>query len=406
MQLKNYPSYHITYCTNIHPGEQWNDVFEQLKTHVPELKRRLSPDRDFGIGLRLSARAARQLQDAHLEEFKQWLNQRQCYVFTMNGFPYGDFHHQRVKDLVYAPDWRTEERLNYTINLAHILAELLPEGMDGGISTSPVSYKYWLQQPSLKEQACRKGSKNLARVAWALAKIREESGKILHVDIEPEPDCLIENTPETIDFFNRWLLPIGSTFLENSCGISLEEAETILRDHVRLCYDTCHFALEYENPRQALRQFEEAGIKIGKTQVSAALKAVLPETTVGRRQIRDELRKFVESTYLHQVIERREDGSFRQYRDLDQALPHIFDEQAREWRIHYHVPIFVDSFEQLNATQRDITQSLEVLKATGQCRHFEIETYTWEILPEELKKDSLESIAREFEWVIAAFGDH
>lgn len=404
MQLSNYPSFHLTYCTNIHPGEQWEEVFDQLKTHVPELKQRLSPDQPFGIGLRLSAQAAEVLQDnRQLVEFKNWLEKQHCYVFTMNGFPYGNFHRQRVKDLVYTPDWRTEDRVEYTINLAYILAELLPDGMEGGISTSPISYKYWLQQDSLREQAYRKGSKNLARVAHALATIHREQDKLIHIDIEPEPDCLLENTGETIDFFTQWLLPVGSSYLADRHEIDMDEAGELLKEHLRLCYDTCHFAVEYEDPGTALQQITEADIKVGKVQISAALKVELPDAAEGRKQLGKQLQNFEESTYLHQVVERRKDGSIAQYRDLDQALPHIADERAREWRIHYHVPVFMDEFKQLSSTQQDIRDSLAFLKEHALCRHFEIETYTWDVLPEKLKKDSVNSIRREFEWVLREF---
>ncbi|MCW9707805.1 metabolite traffic protein EboE [Fodinibius salsisoli] len=404
MQLSNHPSFHLTYCTNIHPGEKWDQVFQQLKTHVPGLKKRLAPQQPFGIGLRLSAQAAATLRsDNKLNEFKDWLADEDCYVFTMNGFPYGNFHRQRVKDLVYTPDWRTEERVEYTINLAHILAELLPNDVEGGISTSPISYKYWLQQPCLEEQAFRKGSINLARVAALLADIREEHGKLIHIDIEPEPDCLLENTQETVDFFTEWLFPVGAAYLMEHHNYSFEEAKQLLKDHIQLCYDTCHFAVEYEEPSEALQQIHEAGIKVGKTQISAALKVILPEAAKDRQSIQKELQKFEESTYLHQVVERRTDGSINQYRDLDTALPHIFDSDAREWRIHYHVPIFIDQFNQLTSTQEDISKSLDFLKENNLCQHFEIETYTWDVLPEELKKTPVDSIEREFEWVLTEF---
>lgn len=406
MQLNNDPSSHLTYCTNIHPGETWEDVFQQLKTHIPDLKQRLSPQKPFGIGLRLSAQAATMLRNKdRIDEFNDWLSEEQCYVFTMNGFPYGSFHRQRVKDLVYTPDWRTENRVKYTINLAHILAKILPQGIEGGISTSPISYKYWLQQPYLEEQTFRKGSINLARVAAVLADIHNQQDKLIHIDIEPEPDCLLENTQETVDFFTDWLLPVGSTYLAENHDISVKKAKQILREHIRLCYDTCHFAVEYEEPKQALTQCRKAGIKVGKTQISAALKVTLPKANEDRRSIQKELQKFEESTYLHQVVERRTDGSIHQYRDLDAALPHIFNKEAREWRIHYHVPIFVDQFEQLNSTQTDISKTLDFLKENSVCQHFEIETYTWDVLPEKLKKTPVNSIGREFKWVLAEFSE-
>lgn len=405
MQLPNNPNLHLTYCTNIHPGESWEEVFDQLKTHVPELKRRIAPGQPFGIGLRLSAQAATQLQKAdHLPVFKRWLDEKGLYVFTMNGFPYGSFHRQRVKDQVYAPDWRKEERVGYTIQLAHLLAELVPEGLDGGISTSPLSYKLWLSEPSLEEEVFHASAINLARVAAEMAGIREEKGKELHLDIEPEPDCLLENTEETIAFFNDWLFPVGGEFLAGEHGIDQAEAENILRTHIRVCYDTCHFAVEYEDPKKAIQQFRDAGILIGKVQISAALKVQLNKEIEKRIPVASKLQAFEESTYLHQVIERRDDGSLHHYSDLDEALPNMNNKKAKEWRIHYHVPIFVDTFNSLHSTQDDIVRSLEPFGNDSNCRHFEIETYTWEVLPEELKTDAVKSIEREYRWVLEHMG--
>ena len=401
MQLEKNPNFHLTYCTNIHPGERWSEVLDQLRMNLPKLKKRLSPDLPFGIGLRLSAQAAEQLLEKNkLREFKNWLDREGLYVFTMNGFPYGGFHHRRVKDRVYAPDWRTDDRVGYTLNLAKILAELLPEGQEGGISTSPISYKPWLKSDLDRKEAFRIGSLNVARVAMEMAKIENESGRILHLDIEPEPDCLIENTRETIEFFNDWLLRTGSEFLSEENGFSNSIAEDILRRHIRVCYDTCHFAVEYEEPEQAVEQFREHGIQIGKVQISAALKLELGDGTVHREALGVRLQDFEESTYLHQVIERRTDGSMHHYGDLSEALPNIQNADAREWRIHYHVPIFMDEFDLLNSTQNDILQSLESLLMDDSCTHYEIETYTWEVLPDDLKADVLDSIEREFRWVL------
>lgn len=401
MQPESNPGIHLTYCTNIHPGETWPEVLEQLETHLPELKSRIAPEQMLGVGLRLSSRAAEDLlKDDALKQFKDWLQQEGLYVFTMNGFPYGSFHRQRVKDLVYAPDWRTEERVRYTRILIQILAKLLPEGMDGGISTSPLSYKPWLSSFSAREDALRSGSRNLAWVAYELAKINKEEGKELHLDIEPEPDCLLENSSETIDFFNNQLFPVGSAFLSDKFDLAPDEAGELIRNHIRICYDTCHFAVEYEKPEEALKKFREAGIKIGKTQVSAALKVDLNQTGTTRKEIAGRLSAFDEPVYLHQVIERRSGGALYHYRDLPEALPQIHNEEAEEWRIHFHVPVFVKNFGMMDSTQDDIVRGLQMLTGESECRHFEIETYTWEVLPEDLKTDLTGSIEREFNWVL------
>ncbi len=390
---------HLTYCTNIHPGESWSEVFANLKQFIPVLKSRLSPQKPFGIGLRLANIAASELlQSDNLTQFQSWLTAQNLYVFTLNGFPYGEFHHQVVKDGVYAPDWSTPERLDYTINLAKILATLLPQDMDGGISTLPLSYKPWWKCDRTAESHIFQSScLHLASLTAELINIRQQTGKIIHLDIEPEPDGLLENTTEVIDFFTNWLLPTSGAYLAKSLGISTQLAKAQLLEHIRVCYDTCHFALEYEDPAVVFARFQNAGIKIGKIQLSAAIKVVLP---ANREVLLARLRPFAESTYLHQVIERWADGSLHHYPDLVTALPHLEQSKAKEWRTHFHVPIFVSDYQVLQSTQDDIVAVLQLLQTNPVCQHLEIETYTWDVLPQEMKIDVLASIQREYEWVL------
>lgn len=403
MQLKSHPNSHLSYCTNIHPGEDWNSVFKQLKKNLPDLKKRLSPQKPFGIGLRLSAQAADQiLKKRHLNNFKEWLQSNGLYVFTINGFPYGNFHGEKVKDDVYKPDWSTKQRLEYSSNLVDILSELIPEGEEGSISTSPVSYKYWGQSAEEYGKIKKVAAVNMARLAWQMAGILKVHGKDIHLDIEPEPDCLLENSRETIDFFNEYLLPVGSDLLMSEYQISAEEAENILRTHIGVCYDTCHFALEYENPAEAIQSFIDEGIRIGKTQISAALKVKLDDERADRSKIADHLKKFDEPTYLHQVIVRTKGDSLVQFRDLPDALQSIENEQANEWRVHFHVPIFLKKYEEVYSTQNEMLESLNIILEGEHCRHFEIETYTWDVLPDELKTNVTDSIEREFRWVLDA----
>lgn len=394
--------FHLTYCSNIHPGESWGAVRAQLERHLPPLKARLAPDRPFGVGLRLSDRAARELlEGGRLARFRDWLDARGCYVFTINGFPYGGFHRQVVKEQVYAPDWRRPERVAYSRRLVRILAALVPEGQEGSISTSPLSYKPWLAgDPAARAAAFRMSSQHLAEVVAAMVCMHEATGAQLNLALEPEPDCLIENTAETIDFFQQRLWPVGGSHLARRLGCSRAEAEAHLRRHVTVCYDTCHFALEYEEPSEALARFAEAGIRVGKVQISAAIKADLPAAPVARAALAERLRPFAESTYLHQVIERRTDGTLHRYRDLPDALPHIGRAEAEAWRVHYHVPVFADAFEGLRSTQDDIAKTLRALPEASDCRHLEIETYTWDVLPEALKTDLGASIEREYSWVM------
>ncbi|WP_162051899.1 metabolite traffic protein EboE [Pontibacter pamirensis] len=397
--------HHLTYCTNIHPGETWEDVFHQLQTYLPSLKRKVSPDQPFGIGLRLSNKASEQILDGeHLNNFKRWLQEQGLYVFTMNGFPYGGFHHQAVKDDVHKPDWTTDERLTYTVRLARILAELLPEGMEGGISTSPLSYKPWFleEDDSKIKSVFNQSTENLVSLVASLLELKQGTGKTIHIDIEPEPDGLLENSKEVINYYQQWLIPEGVKVLQESLGLTKEEAREAILHHIQVCYDVCHFALAYEKPAEAFAKLTHAGIKIGKIQLSAALKTSLPKNdVVTRGKLAETFACFAESTYLHQVVELNDDGELCQYPDLTFALQHIRKPNAVEWRMHFHVPLFTQEYSGLQSTQEDIVEVLKLIQQKQLTTHLEVETYTWEVLPEDLKKDLSESIQRELEWVLA-----
>jgi sugar phosphate isomerase/epimerase len=340
---------HLTYCTNIHPAVGWEAVLDSLHAHAPALKARLSPEAPFGIGLRLSGDESRELlEDGRLDEFRGWLDSEGLYVFTINGFPHGTFHGQPVKADVHAPDWRTEERVAYTLRLAEILVALLPDGVDGTISTSPLSYAPWVDADGI--EAC---TRNVRRVSEALR------GSRIALAIEPEADGALA----TVDDLIRWW-PDG---LEN----------------MTVCFDACHSAVAYEEPEEALDALDEAGIRVGKAQLSAAL--IVPADA------HDQLRPFADPIYLHQVTER---GSNRSWPDLPEALAD--DGAGDEWRVHFHVPIFVERYGALRSSQEHLERCLRRVRTS----HLEIETYTWDVLPADLKASPVDSIAREYEWVL------
>lgn len=400
MHLTHNGTHELTYCTNIHPGERLDDVEENIRTYTAPLKERVAPEVPMGVGLRLSNEAAEELVASadRLDRFEILLDEHDMYVVTLNGFPYGGFHRQRVKDDVYKPDWRTDERVHYTERLIDVLARLLPDGEEGSISTSPISYKPWLTDAATREEAFRAGAERLATIAFKLFNLRERTGQLIHIGLEPEPDCLIENTSETISFFEEWLFRFGAASLEKTHGLGATQAEDVLREHIRVCYDTCHFAVEYEPADLVLTGFERAGIRISKLQISAALRVPVQDAT--RAHLVAALEPFAESTYLHQVVARSADGTLHRYPDLPDALSELERDDAAEWRIHYHVPIFVAGFGQLSSTQDDILPALERLLRDGSSRHLEIETYTWEVLPEGLKADVVTSIEREYRWIL------
>lgn len=395
---------HLTYCTNIHTGENWQDHFNEIKKYFPPIKKTLSPEQPMGIGLRLSDIASKELGEvSNLSLFKQWLQENNAYVFTMNGFPYGGFHQVIVKDQVHAPDWTTVERVAYTNRLFDLLSELLPAEMEGGISTSPISYKYWHPTTDALINTVETATNNIIKVIIHLVELFNSTGKILHLDMEPEPDGILETGQEFIDWFIQSLLPAGEKIISATFAVTPSEAQYFIRQHVRLCYDVCHFAIGYEPHEAVISALTKADIKIGKIQISAALKATLSNNIEARKIIREKFEKFNEPTYLHQVVAKKTTGELIRYPDLPQALADIENKEVTEWRAHFHVPIFEEDLGFVQSTQSDIMVVLDLQKGLQFTQHLEVETYTWDVILPELKLPLQESIIRELKWVTQQF---
>ena len=399
MRLPSHPDFHLTYCTNIHPADGWANVRATLARYGPALRARLARSGLFGMGLRLGATDAQGLlAGRNLDEFKQFLEDEGLYVAIVNGFPYGPFHGTPVKASVYAPDWRDPARVDYTLDLIRIVHALLPDGVDGGVSTAPISYKPWLAAADATAWPTIVG--HLVEVAGALSRIRRETGALIHLDIEPEPDCTIENTVETLEFFEQRLLPSAMPRLARALRIGEDEARETLLEHIRICFDCCHFAVEFEHPREAMDRIRAAGIKIGRIQLSSALDVTVPSDPQAAAEVMARLRPFADTTYLHQVVERDPSSGLRHYLDLPDALDAPRGNVEHAWRIHFHVPLFTSTYGALGSTQFYVAEVLQHAIATGATRHLEIETYTWDVLPAGLKMDLLESIGREYDWVL------
>lgn len=398
MKLNSDSDAHLTYCSNIHPGESWAEVRAQLRAHLPKVKAQLSPDAPFGVGLRLSAIAAESLADpAALGEFKSFLAEEGLYVFTINGFPYGEFHGTPVKETVYLPDWRDPARLSYSNLLADLLAELLPgdHGLEGSISTVPGAFK-----PAVEGEAdIRAMADNLIRHAAHLWQVEKRCGRRISLAIEPEPCCFIETIEEAIGFFRGHLFSADAiAAMAELTGVSGAEAEAALRRHLGICLDLCHAAVEFEDPATMLQTLDKAGISIGKLQISAGLRfAAVDDATVAL------LRPFNDAVYLHQVVARGADGGLSRYTDLGEAFAAAG--AGGEWRVHFHVPVFLDDMGDFRSTQDFIRDILARHRAAPLSRHLEVETYTWDVLPPEYRKLDVDAaIARELQWVRRELG--
>ncbi|MBK1833385.1 metabolite traffic protein EboE [Roseibacillus ishigakijimensis] len=376
---------HLAYCTNIHPAEDWEDTFRVLRTDVLAVRDRLAAEGThegaFAIGLRLSARAAGELLvGERLAEFAAWLEEENCYVFTINGFPYGDFHGTRVKEKVFQPDWTTPERLRYTQDLFRIVAALAPAEIGGSVSTLPGSHKEFAADEELI-------FKHLEECALFVEALAEECGKDLHLGLEPEPLGHFENTEETIAFFDRLLARV--------------EDPAVIRRRIGLNYDCCHFALEFDECRPSLEALAAAGVRISKVHLSSALKFFPCDASSLAA-----LKQFDEPTYFHQVLLRGKEGIQRVrdlpefFRALDSGRWH--PDTCDEARCHFHVPLFAEAATPLGTTQDFVLEMLAYRRENPSfCHHFEIETYTWAVLPDSLQSDLTGQIVREFQWVLA-----
>jgi len=385
---------HLTYSTLVHPGDTWDEMWDSLTRYVPAVKRRFSPDKRFGVSLRLSGKSAETLT-ADPEErakLKQFLADNDMYLFTVNAFPHGPFKGKPVKELVYEPDWRSDERANYTMMVADILAEVAPEGVAPSIQSPPCGFKPRVTGSDVVDAYTRQVLKTVAH----LVKLEERTGRRVTLALEPEPSCFMELTSEVVDYFTRHLYAdSAAATVAKATGLSAKQAHDALRRHLGTVFDICHQAVEYENIAESLKSLKSAGIPVFKLQAAAAVR--IPEVT---RDIVNALKAYDDPVYLHQTIEHK-DGKSRQFIDLPQAFAAFEqDPGPREWRIHFHVPVFLEDLGDFKTTRPAIEEALRVHKADPVSDQVEIETYTWDVLPDHLKTgDITDYVVNELEWV-------
>lgn len=375
----------LGYCTNVHAAQSFDELLSNLDRHALAVKQRLSPERPMGVGLWLPASAAREVEHRGLDErLRDWLGERQLLAYTMNGFPFGDFHADVVKHRVYRPTWAEAERVEYTERLARLLATLVPEGGEGSISTVPIGWPSDVDN----DAAVGAAAANLRRVAETLAEIEQRAGRWIHLDLEPEPGCVLDTAADVAGFFERRLLGGAD--------------EDRVRRHLGVCHDVCHAAVMFEPQAEAIARYRDAGVPIGKVQLSAAVHAPFDELdSAGRLEAIAQLRQFDEPRYLHQT-NLGVDGPLVD--DLPEALAGLAeggdDAEPEPWRVHFHVPLFVERFGRLATTSGEVVEAMRLLAGGGEVRHFEAETYAWGVLPESMRAATLdEGIAEELAWV-------
>ena len=377
MSLSDLP---LSYCTNVHPGQSVAEVEAGLDRYTAAVARGLG--RRLAAGLWLAQPVVSELLADHgtVRRFAEGLARRGLTCHTLNAFPYGDFHAQRVKENVYLPDWSTEERLTYTVQCARVLAVLLPEGVDGSISTLPLGFKGFDQRADFLDRAIER----LIDCAHTLDRLRAATGKMVRLAIEPEPFCLLETTPEAIDFFRRlWARAEQRRVMQ------------LVRAHVGFCFDVCHQVVEFEDIADSIRSLDAAGVRINKVHISCALQLDDPSEN---RDGCEALKRYVEPRYLHQTLARTLDGRVARAVDLTAELvddPPADFLEAAAWRVHFHVPVDTERLGPLATTRPALHEALAAIAALDYAPHLEVETYTWEVLPRDGPPDLVDGLTRE-----------
>lgn len=386
---------HLSYSTLVHPGDTWEEMRESLETYAPAVKRRFSPDSAFGVSLRLSAASAATLagnapERARLRDF---LKAEDLYVYTVNAFPYGPFKGRRVMEDVYEPDWSTDDRVRYTCDVADVLADITVAGVSPTIQSAPLAFRAKVNGPDDVATLTH----NLFRVVAHLIDLERTTGVRVKLALEPEPFCFLETTKETVEYFNDNVYSTaGTRALVAMTGQPASEVFGLIRRHLGVVFDICHQSVAFENIADSLALLEAASIPVFKLQAAAALR--IPKVDA---HVVSELEVFTKTIYLSQTTEVR-DGKTTKFLNLVDAIDawKASPGGAREWRTHFHLPVFLDDVGLFRTTRDGITAALRVHAGSQVSDHLEIETYTWDVLPEHLKTgDIIEYVTRELEWV-------
>jgi hypothetical protein len=385
---------HLTYSTLVHPGDNWEQMWASLNTYVPKVKARVAGNKPFGVSLRLSADSAHTLVNSkdEREKLKRFLGDNDMYLYTVNAFPYGAFKGTVVKEQVYEPDWRSEERTRYTMNVADVLADVCPKEISPSIQSAPLGFKPRVTGDAIVASY----TDHVMRVVAHLVGLEQRTGRTVTLALEPEPYCFLETTDEAVAYFTDHLYSgAAAETVARLAHIPISEAHGALRRHLGVVFDICHQAIEYENISENLQKLVDAGIPIFKLQEAAALH--MPDVT---QSIVDTLKRYAQTIYLTQTVEKK-DGKLTRFLNLEDAfVAWEKNPGPREWRTHFHVPVFLDDLGPFRTTRFAIEDALAFHKKKPLSRQLEIETYTWDVLPDNLKTgDIVDYVCRELDWV-------
>jgi hypothetical protein len=386
---------HLTYSTLVHQTDNWEQLWKSVNTYLPAVKARVAPNQKFGVCLRTSAPSAAALaaDPSKRADLKTFFADNDLYLYTSNAFVYGVFKKQVIKEDVYEPDWRTPERREYTKQVADLLAELAPEGVNPSIQSAPLGFKPRVTGDDVVEAY----TANVIDVVKHLVQLEKKTGKVVTLGLEPEPRCYLETTDETVEYFTRHLFsPQTAERLAKAAGINAADAAAAMKKHTGVVFDIGHQSVGYEDIPLSLQKLVDHGVQITKLQEAAAL--YMPDVT---QKTVDALQSFAKTIYLSQTCQKK-DGTTTWFLNLEDAFEAFYkDPGPREWRTHFHVPVFLDDLGGAFGTTRfALEQALAFHKKMPLSTHLEIETYTWDVLPDHLKTgDIVDYVTRELQWV-------
>ena len=164
----------------------------------------------------------------------------------------------------------------------------------------------------------------------------------------------------------------------------MSEAEGAVRRYLGVVFDIGHQSVGFENITESLTKLVEAGIPIFKLQAAASLWV----ENLTRDKL-EALRRFTETIYLSQTS-LKQNGEITKYLHLGEALDaYEANPVASEMRTHFHVPVFLEELGPFRTTRFGVQEALKMHRKSPLSDHLEIETYTWDVLPEELKTGNI-----------------
>jgi len=400
MRDKLGPGTTLSYCTNVHPITGFGSLVDQLQTHAIDVRNALGHEEPLAVGLYLPLspkpprRSAINIvrgfwnfltgrREPREQSLASFLRRNRIDPVTANAFPIRFFHEDRVKHNAYESDWRIEERLDYSLWIAQVMHRVAPSEEWRSISTLPLR---WGGHEVYKQDSVTHEAEHLRTAADELSELAESHDGKFTLDLEPEPGCILDTCDDVIAFFDEHL------------------PGELHRKHIGVCHDVCHAAVMFEDQREVLRRYAEAGIRVNKVQISSALDVDV--RTIGVEAAIKHLRPFAEPRYLHQTGFLT-DGQFELIEDLPEAIERLEQgDRPDRLRVHFHVPVYLDSIGPLGTTNNQIAEAVAAAREYHDTKHFEVETYAWGVLPDHLKRDTLAAgIADELKWVLNTCGD-